>query len=153
MKLNLVLILFIMSFVSPVLSAVTHPLSFDVWKAKKVAQARADYGRIKTRLAWVKRPLSHSQERALRNAKLNLEIAKSLSANEYFIVYLTEKFPKDSKALNAVTRKMTAKDISEILVEYQRLILQGGESPRYEPMHSYQGFDRSSSVLPASKSR
>lgn len=145
--------LLFMCFATPIFAAVSHPLSFDVWKAKKVAQARSDYNRIKTRLAWVKRPLSASQERALRNAQLNLKIARSLSANEYFIVYLTEKFPKDSNALTAVTRKMSAREISEILVEYQRLILQGGESPRYEPMNSYRGFDRSSSVVPASKSR
>jgi hypothetical protein len=143
---------FLMFFAASVFGDVRHPLSFDVWKAKKVAQAKADFNRIKTRLAWVKRPLSTSQDRALRNAKLNLEIARSLSSNEYFIVYLTEKFPRDYKVLSDVTKKFSSRDVTEILMEYQRLILQG-ETPRYESVNSYHGFDRPSSIQTASKPR
>ena len=112
-------------------------LSYDLWKSRRVQEARDVYHRIIRELKSA-RQISASPTKLIRlnrrveQARTNIDIAKELNSHDYFIAYLTEHFPGDRVSLLQAINKMSSSDIAEILIQYQSNILasRGSRSAR-----------------------
>jgi hypothetical protein len=104
----------------------TSVLSYKAWKLKKVDEAQASLLDLKSE------PSSQKDyvEQALRNVKL----AKSLSPNDYFLLYLSPQFHDNEVAYAQAAKHLSPIELAEILVAYQKnLERDSASSPKIIP--------------------
>jgi len=107
-------------------------LPFKVWKQKKVDEAKSVVSELKRqskKFGQVKSEgnLDEKEEvqQKLSQASLNLGLARELSANDYFLLYVSPQFKGSGEALIQAAKTLTPKDMADILLAYQQQ-LQGG---------------------------
>jgi hypothetical protein len=112
-------------------------VSYKVWKAQKVQQA-------KNSLSHTQKELKSSSENSaikmrLKQAKTNVAIARELTPNDYFVLYLGPKYQGNAKALEVAARFMSRQELAEILVGYSNHLHQREEfpSPSFPPVLSH----------------
>lgn len=105
-------------------------LGFDEWKNAKVEEARLALERLsfeKSVAAIAVAGASKSREAKERpgkvdqridQAKLNLEIARDLAVEDYLKIYVSSLH--DREALASVAKKLSADDVTELLMAYQQ---------------------------------
>ncbi len=65
----------------------------------------------------------------LAQAELNLGVAKELSANDYFLLYVSPQFKNDNEALVQAAKALSPKDMADILMAYQKRLQNTDISP------------------------
>jgi hypothetical protein len=113
-------------------------VSYKVWKAQKVQQAKSSLSRIQKE---EKRRSTSAVKVRLKQAKTNMAIAKELTPNDYFVLYLGPKYKGNGKALEVAARFMSRQELAEILVGYSNQLHQRDDlpSPSYPPVLSRSG--------------
>ena len=95
-------------------------LSYESWKAKRVSEARSLVTQIQSNLKRLKKGESLEVEQArLEQARLNVDIARELTAADYFVLYLSPQFRGNRSAFARATKGMKTRDIVDILVAYE----------------------------------
>jgi hypothetical protein len=125
------LLLFLCFFVAAPIEASTKSriLPFKVWKQKKIDEAKSVVSELKRDLKKISqvKHIDIDEEadkenlvRKLYQAELNLGVVKELSANDYFVLYVTPQFKNNSEALLQAAKALKSKDVADILSAYQR---------------------------------
>lgn len=102
-------------------------LPFKVWKQKKVDEAKSIVNDLKREMKKISGAKTIDEEenkedivRKLYQAELNLGVVKELSANDYFVLYVTPQFKNSPDVLNQAAKTLKAKDVADILSAYQK---------------------------------
>ena len=100
-------------------------LPFKIWKQKKIDEAQSVISEIKKEN---KRNTEDSEDSKSQKsqAEINLKVAKDLSANDYFVLYVTPQFKNDREALIQASKHLSSRDMAEILSAYQNALEDGG---------------------------
>lgn len=115
--------LFVLMGLAPEAPAFASVLGFREWKAVRVFEAKNEHAKLSKSLKKLRKSdISRAEERALNQARMNISIAQDLSPNDYFILYLSQKYRGQKPALLAASKKLSSADMAEILSSYQRLI-------------------------------
>ncbi len=116
-------------FAAPVKAASTPLLSYKVWKLKKVDEAKSIVVELEHQMKKINNARftetaveedKASVERKLFQAKLNLEVIRGLSANDYFVLYVAPLFKDDPHALLKAAKTLSPKEVADILGAYQK---------------------------------
>jgi hypothetical protein len=105
-------------------SSDSNVLAFKVWKQKKIDEAQAYTVEIKREIKQAT-DQSATQKHKLAQAEVNLKVSRDLSANDYFVLYLTPQFKDDNEALIQASKHLTPKDFADILRAYQKTLDNG----------------------------
>jgi len=117
-------------------------LSFQKWKGHRIQEAKSLHLQISSDLDKIdkadatKREL---EEARLSQAKLNIDIARELTAADYFVLYLTKAFSGNRRAMMKAIRGMKPADIADILSAYEESL---------KKRHNPEGLDSVSYLLP-----
>lgn len=115
-------------------------LPFKVWKQKKIDEAKAVVAELKHQNKKLSQIKSDSQEddekqdtaQQLSQAELNLGVVRELSANDYFLLYVSPQFKSNNEAFVQAAKALTPRDMADILAAYQRHLqpvdISGGEA-------------------------
>jgi hypothetical protein len=100
-------------------------LPFKVWKQKKIDEAKTVVSELKHHKSQIKTETSEDDEKQdaaqqLSQAELNLGVARELSANDYFLLYVSPQFKNNNDALVQAARALSPRDMADILVAYQK---------------------------------
>ena len=98
-----------------------HVLPFKVWKQKKIDEAIANVSEIKREVKNASEQIDH-QIHQVEQAEINLNVARDLSANDYFVLYLTPKFKGNREALIQASKHLSVKDFADIMAAYQKAL-------------------------------
>jgi hypothetical protein len=107
-------------------STKVHILSYKVWKQKKLDEAKSIVASLKKeekRQSQVKDAETDDKEdlsSKITQAEVNLGVAKELSANDYFLLYVSPQFKDNKDALLQAAKTLSSKDMAEILNAYQK---------------------------------
>jgi hypothetical protein len=118
-----------------------HVLSYKVWKQKKIDEAHSVLAELKKEIRKYNNPKTPEEEDYLNalqtrqtQAELNWSVVRELSANDYFLLYISPQF-KNFDALKAAAKTLSPSDMATILEAYQRKLqspellgAQGGSS-------------------------
>ena len=111
-----------------------HILTYKVWKHKKIDEALSVVNELNRELKKMSNVKDDGalEDRADLNhqktqAELNLGVAKELSANDYFVLYVAPQFKDNVEALGQAAKNLSPKDVADILSAYQKR-LQAGEA-------------------------
>jgi len=112
-------------------------LPFKVWKQKKIDEAKAVVAELKRKikkLSQVKIDDGQGDEttQELSQATLNLAVMKELSANDYFLLYVSPQFKSDNDALLQAAKTFSAHDMADILLAYQKRLQAAEVTPSVE---------------------
>lgn len=114
----------------------TEVLSFKAWRSRRVIEAKSQVSQIKETMRQQNRS-ENSRTADLKNRLeqelLNVKIAQELSANDYFVLYLTEQFKGDEGAVLQAVKRMSQKEVAEILINYQKRLMQQESEARLIP--------------------
>jgi hypothetical protein len=132
------------------LQAQADVLSYKQWRNRRIQEARATVTQIKDELAiTTKDPEQVSDipvlEAKLRQAVTNVEIAKELNSNDYFVLYLIESFPNDPNVLKSVAKRMSWQEMADILENYRTLLKQPAKKADAFDSLAIQNFEKTSS--------
>jgi hypothetical protein len=115
-------------------------LPFKVWKQKKIDEAKAVVLELKhdhRKQTQVKssedggdEPQDEAQK--LSQAELNLGLTRELSANDYFLLYVSPQFKGNTEALAQAAKTLSPRDIADILSAYEK---------KLQASDSYNGSD------------
>ena len=97
-------------------------LPFKTWRQKKVDEAQA---LVRESRQEMKRAGSDEKDvarRRLAQAETSLIIAHDLSANDYFLLYVTPLFKDNRQALLQAARHLSAQDTADIMGAYQKTL-------------------------------
>jgi hypothetical protein len=107
-------------------------LPFKVWKQKKIDEAKTIVLELKHESKKLSQVKSDDQDdekeeivQKLSQANLNLGVARELSANDYFLLYVAPQFKGSNEALIEAAKTLSAKDMADILLAYQKRIQSG----------------------------
>jgi hypothetical protein len=102
-------------------------LPFKVWKQKKIDEAKSVVLELKhdrRKQSQVKNEDNSEDQQdeaqKLSQAELNLGLTKELSANDYFLLYVSPQFKGNSEALTQAAKTLSPKDMADILNAYQK---------------------------------
>lgn len=107
-------------------------LPFKVWKQKKIDEARTVVAELKRQnkknllvRGQIKADGQDDEEKQdsaqqLSQAELNLGVARELSANDYFLLYVSPQFKNNNEALVQAARALSPRDMADILIAYQK---------------------------------
>jgi hypothetical protein len=100
-------------------------LPFKVWKTKKIDEAKSIVAEFKRQQRQVSQGSENEDEKQelaqkLSQSQLNLAVAKELSANDYFLLYVSPQFKDNPSAFLEAAKTLSAKDTAEILGAYQK---------------------------------
>jgi hypothetical protein len=107
-------------------------LPFKIWKQKKIDEAKTVVAELKRQnkktiqgKAQVKSDNQDDEDKQgsiqqLSQAELNLGVARELSANDYFLLYVSPQFKNNNEALVQAARALSPRDIADILEAYQK---------------------------------
>jgi len=116
-------------------------LPFKVWKQKKIDEAKAVVLELKhdrkkqTQVKSTEDGVDDQQQdeaQKLSQAELNLGLTRELSANDYFLLYVSPQFKGNTEALMQAARTLSPRDMADILSAYQK---------RLQASDSYNGSD------------
>jgi len=107
-------------------------LPFKIWKQKKIDEAKTVVAELKRQnkktiqgKAQVKSDNQDDEDKQgsiqqLSQAELNLGVARELSANDYFLLYVSPQFKNNNEALVQAARALSPRDMADILAAYQK---------------------------------
>jgi hypothetical protein len=138
-----IVILFSATLTQPALASIKpRLLPFKVWKQKKIDEAKAVVMELKhdrkkqTQVKLPEEQVDDQQDNSqkLSQAELNLGLTKDLSANDYFLLYISPQFKGNTEALIRAAKTLSPRDMADILSAYQRKIqasdtYNGSDSP------------------------
>jgi hypothetical protein len=104
-------------------------LSFKHWKAQKVTQAKSVVVQVRREMKSFS-VLPPSLKARYKQALTNVSIAKELSPNDYFVLYIGPRFKGNTKAIAEATKGLSKEEIAEILVGYSDQLNEKPEVPR-----------------------
>lgn len=93
-------------------------LSFKDWRIRRIQEAADAVKRVQKERNSNQKTGARGYTR-LEQAHLNLKIAQSLSAHDYFLFYLSDRFKGNKQALEQAAKKLTPADMAEIMAYYQ----------------------------------
>lgn len=98
-------------------------LSFKEWQGGRIKDAQAALTRIQIERAdAIARDNRKVTSADVQQAKINLDIAKELTANDYFVLYLAPKLESDKTLLDKAIQSMDKNEIAAILAAYQNTL-------------------------------
>jgi len=97
-------------------------LSFKDWKNNKIQEVQGQITRLEEAQKSSPIKFGPDGQSQLKQAKTNLEIANDLNAQDYFILYLSERFQNDQHAYAKAVQMMSPSDVAQILIGYDKLI-------------------------------
>ena len=110
-------------------------LPYKMWKQKKIDEAKSvveEFKRDIRRSTHVRNEIDEEEvavkRRKLSQAEINMGVAKELTANDYFVLYVSPQFKDDTDALQQAAKHLSAKDVAEILNGYQKTIQSAGNN-------------------------
>ena len=98
----------------------TKILTFKVWKQKKIDEARSIVNELKR---------EGKKDDKLDQAQANLDVAKDLSANDYFVLYLSPQFRDNHDAFVQASKALSPRDMADIMGAYQKRLSTTDVSP------------------------
>lgn len=107
-------------------SSHSHILPFKVWKQKKIDEAKAVVSELKREMRKVPNIKVDEDEdqmtlgHRMTQAELNLGVVRELSANDYFVLYVSPQFKGNAEALSEAAKKLSPKDVADILSAYEK---------------------------------
>ena len=110
----------------------SHVLTFKIWKHKKIDEAMSVVSELKREI----RKMSNTKDQATEEdrqdllhqktqAELNLGVARELSANDYFVLYVAPQFKDNAEAMGQAAKNLSSKDVADILAAYQKRLEPG----------------------------
>lgn len=111
-------------------------VAYPAWKATRVEEARLALERINfdrnvenipaTSEPKKKTSTTRTTDQRFEQAKLNLEIARELTVNDYLAIYLPQVRSRD--AIFELAKKMSIAEVAEILMAYQKQAASSGSN-------------------------
>ncbi len=105
-------------------------LGFQAWKARRVIEAQSLFQQVRTE---VRMALSKAQNRSpqrarylqerLEQARLNIQISRELTPNDYFVLYVRERRNTNPRAFVLAVEQMSNPEVAEILASYHQSLL------------------------------
>jgi hypothetical protein len=101
-------------------------LPFKAWKHKKIDEAKSivsELRRESRRIGAIRDADDENRDtlgHRISQAELNLGVARDLSANDYFVLYVAPQFKDNMEAFTEAAKSLSAKDMAEILSAYQK---------------------------------
>lgn len=120
---RVVIILIVLVFAFPKSAVGSELVSFSNWKNKKIAESKSLVGDLKQELKQSRKsPASDIRdlEQKIIQAESNLSMAKELTANDYWVLYVFPNFGENRQALEKAAKSLKPNDIVEILDGYGR---------------------------------
>lgn len=110
-------------------------LGFQSWKAQKIDEAAKNLSNIEAAAraenskASPKNNTPKKPNQKLQEAKMNFEIARELSVNDYFVLYLSQF--QSRQALAEAAKKLSSDEMAELMQAFQRSLgaLSSSDSP------------------------
>lgn len=99
-----------------------EPLSFSMWKQEKIRSAYKAYQMEKKAHQQSRGNVfekKHSYQQVIR-AKQVLDYSRKISVNDYFEMYLIQKYPNNINMLERVVKGLSIQQVSQLLASYQR---------------------------------
>jgi hypothetical protein len=122
-------------FTIPLFSAEAEAavLSYKAWKSRRVFEAKSVVKQFKDELKVVLKTNDTSkvetQKVRVEQAEINVDIANELGPTDYFVLYLAKNFSGNQKAVREAVSKMTSNEVAEILMGYQKKLLDQNLAP------------------------
>lgn len=118
----------------------TSVLSYKEWKTRRIQESVDTLKRIEREGARGRKTVTRGYS-PLEQAQLNVKIAKGLTPNDYFLFYLNERFAGNRQALEIAAKKMSPKEVADIMMSYQNYRAQENPEPnkadsRFAKFHS-----------------
>ncbi len=111
-------------------------MSYKEWKSLKIEQAQKKLAKTLKKSSFTKRTAESNQlNRELRS---NLEIAKQLSAADYFNLYLSPQLSEGKKADAKALKSLTPAQIAEILSSYAAQLKLQTDDREFKPRSALQ---------------
>lgn len=97
-------------------------VSFKEWKKAKALESQLAIQQLEVIEKTTPAQFGPDEQSKLKQAKTNLEITKDLNAQDYFVLYLSPKFQNDQQAYTKAVQMMSAEEVAQILLGYDRVI-------------------------------
>ncbi|MES2768526.1 MAG: hypothetical protein V4596_05205 [Bdellovibrionota bacterium] len=97
-------------------------VSFKEWKKAKTLESQTVIAQLETLEKGSPAQFGPEAQSKLKQARTNLEITKDLNAQDYFVLYLSPRFQNDQQAYTKAVQMMSADEIAQILMGYDRVI-------------------------------
>ena len=96
-------------------------MGYQTWKAARIEEAKSavDHVSHDEKPARGRKVRSGSDSR-LAQAQINYDIAKELSVNDYFVLYLSQFKQRD--AFVEAAKKLTSEELADLMMAYQKKI-------------------------------
>ncbi len=115
-----VLLLGFLFLISAVAFADDHVMNFKEWQENRIREAQGSLVRIQIERADSIAKDNHKVSSSdVQQVKINVEIAKELTANDYFVLYIVPKLETDKSALLKAVQGMSSTEIADILRAYE----------------------------------
>lgn len=130
------------------LSHAQSVLSFKNWKDGEVVKAQLVLQSLED--AEKNSPLQFGPEEQdkIKTARNNLEIARELNSQDYFILYLSPNFKNNIHAFTEAVQGMEPQDVAQILLAYNKLIEEKKKRSLLPTQNSQFGFAKPRKIDP-----
>jgi len=133
-------------------------VGFQSWKARRILEAQALYqqvrGEVRESLSSVqnRRPeTSRRLQERLEQSRLNVQIARELTPNDYFVLYVRERRHTNPRAFVQAVERMSNPEVAEILNAYHNHLLKR-DLPSETSFRLYQNSETARRVAPVAPS-
>lgn len=133
-------------------------VGYQSWKARRILEAQSLYQQVRTEVrvalssARNRRPEnSRRLQERLEQARLNVQIARELSPNDYFVLYVRERRHTNPAAFIQAVERMSNPEVAEILNAYHNQLLKR-DLPSETSIRIYQNSETARRMAPITPS-